>query len=180
MSSIPEKFLCAGFGGQGIIMMGTLLARTAMEEDKQVTFFPAYGPAMRGGTANCSVIVSSKAIASPVITAPNVLIAMNQESFTSFVASVTKKGMVFYNSSLVTPLSKRKNIMYYPVKATEIAEKIGTIAVANMVMLGAFIKKTKVVSLVAVKKSIKLTLPAHKHGLLPVNYAALDRGYALF
>jgi len=176
----PEKFLIAGFGGQGIIMMGTLLAQTGMDEDKHVTWFPSYGPAMRGGTANCSVILSNDEIASPIISKPDMLVAMNEESFIRFEPDINKNGLLLYNKSLVGSKPKRKDIRYFKVAATELAGQLGNVKIANMITLGALIKLTGILSVVTAKKALKMILPVSKHGLMDINNKALDTGYELF
>ena len=176
----PEKFLLAGFGGQGILLMGTLLARTGMDEGKHVTWFPSYGPAMRGGTAHCSVIISKNEIASPIISFPDVLVAMNRASLDRFEPDIRKKGILFYNSSLVTVPPRRKDLTCYPVAATELAGNLTSMKVANMVMLGAIIKAAGVIGIKQTKRALSQTLPGSKHHLLELNYEALEKGYSLF
>jgi 2-oxoglutarate ferredoxin oxidoreductase subunit gamma len=161
------------------MLMGTLLAQTGMDEGKHVTWFPSYGPAMRGGTANCSVVVSDHEIASPIISHPEVLAALNEESFKRFEPDVKKNGMILYNQSLVSSRPRRKDCTYFPVAATEEADALGTIKIANMVMLGALVKATGVVKLRTAKESLKQTLPAAKHKLLDINTAALEKGSTL-
>jgi 2-oxoglutarate ferredoxin oxidoreductase subunit gamma len=176
----PEAYLFAGFGGQGVLLMGTLLAQAGMDAGKQVTYFPAYGPAMRGGTANCSVMVSAGPIASPVITRPDVLVVLNEESWERFGPQVRTRGIVVYNQSLVTPASKRRDNSFFPVRATALAEAAGNVKAANMVMLGALAKVTGVVTLAALQTSLPKVLPAGKHELLALNHSALEKGYTLF
>src|SRR3989339_786823 len=118
---MEHRCIFAGFGGQGVISMGTLLAYAGMLADKNTTFFPAYGIAMRGGTANCTVIVSDEGIASPIVTEPNVLVVMNELSLTHFQSAVTPGGLLFVNSSLVSKPVERKDITVVYVRATGIA-----------------------------------------------------------
>ncbi len=173
------KTVISGFGGQGILSMGLNLAEAAMREGRNVTYLPAYGAEVRGGTANCTVAISDDEIASPVASSPEFIIAMNQPSALRFQNQVQSGGLFFLNSSLVeTPIS-RGDIAIILVPANQIAESLGNAKSANMVMLGAFIKKTGIVSLARVVEALRFILGAKKK-VVDVNEKALEAGYGFF
>ena len=170
----------AGFGGQGVMLMGQLLAYSGMYEGKNVTYFPSYGPEMRGGTANCSVIVSDEPVGSPVISDLGILVAMNRPSLEKFEAALKPGGILFYNSSLIAVKPKRTDIKAHAISANEIAIELGNIRVANMVIMGAILKATGVVSLDTVMKVLtEKVLTGKKKDLVGVNRAALEKGMEL-
>jgi 2-oxoglutarate ferredoxin oxidoreductase subunit gamma len=167
--------IMAGHGGQGIMLMGQLLAYSAMLEGKHVTWMPSYGPEMRGGTANCTVVLSDEPIGSPVVSRPQVVVAMNIPSFLKFEPVVKKGGILIYNSSLIKLESKRSDIQKYAVRATETASMdLGNIKVANMVALGVMIVATKAVSIDSAKESLLKVLPVHRQDLISLNLQALQ------
>lgn len=166
----------AGFGGQGVLSMGSLLAYAGMLEGKQVTWMPAYGAEQRGGTANCSVIVSDKPIGSPVVVEPTELIVMNRPSLDKFISRVKPGGLVFINVSLVTQKVERSDVTIFEIPATGVALSLGSDRVANMVVLGAYIEATKAVAMTSVIESLKKALPVHRHNLIPMNEKALEKG----
>lgn len=174
---MEHKIIFAGFGGQGVISMGNLIAYAAMAEDKNVTFYPAYGIAMRGGTANCSVIVSDESIASPVIAYPTVLVAMNEQSFDFFIGRVQKDGLILVNSSLVKKAPERKDIRSCYVPVNDIAEGMGNGKMANMAMIGALLGKTNVLAMETIFKTMKKTFPEKLHKVLGINQKAIEKGY---
>lgn len=169
----------AGFGGQGVMLMGQLLAYAGMEEGKQVSWFPSYGPEMRGGTANCSVVISDQSIGSPVIAEPEVVVALNRPSLEKFEAMVKPGGLLFYNSSLIDIKPKRTDIKAIAIPASDLAKELGNDKVANMVVIGAIIKTTQVVSLETVMAVIAKKFTGKKQDLLAVNRAALEKGMGL-
>ncbi|MDD5397866.1 MAG: 2-oxoacid:acceptor oxidoreductase family protein [Dehalococcoidia bacterium] len=173
------KTLVAGFGGQGVLSMGLNLAEAAMLEGKNVTYLPAYGAEVRGGTANCTVAISDDEIASPVASSPEFVIAMNQPSAVKFQHHIQSGGLFFLNSSLVEAEIIRGDIEIVNVPANKIAEDLGNPRTANMVMLGAFTKKSGVVELSNVSEALKHILSAKKK-LLDLNEKALLAGYNLF
>lgn len=173
------KTLIAGFGGQGVLSMGLNLAEAALLEGKNVTYLPAYGAEVRGGTANCTVAISDDEIASPVASSPEFVIAMNQPSAVKFQHHIQSGGLFFLNSSLVEAEIIRGDIEIVNVPANKIAEDLGSIRAANMVMLGAFTKKSGVVALSNVAEALKHILGAKKK-LLESNEKALLTGYNLF
>ena len=173
------KTLIAGFGGQGVLSMGLNLAEAAMLEGKNVTYLPAYGAEVRGGTANCTVAISDDEIASPVASSPEFVIAMNQPSAVKFQHHIQSGGLFFLNSSLVEAEIIRGDIEIVNVPANRIAEELGSPKAANMVMLGAFTKKSGVVELSNVSQALKHILNSKKK-LLELNEKALLTGYNLF
>ncbi|MBA7526766.1 Pyruvate synthase subunit PorC [subsurface metagenome] len=171
-----EEIIMAGFGGQGIMFAGTLLAHAAMEEGLNVTYFPSYGAEMRGGTANCTVIISDENIGSPVVTNPSALLAMNESSLEKFSPKVKKDGLIIVNSSLLKKEIEINDVEILKIPATELAEKLGDNKVANMVILGAYINRSKVVSLERTMDSLKKVLGEGRKNLLKLNREALRKG----
>lgn len=168
-----EQNLFAGFGGQGMLLIGQFLAQAGMMEDKFVSWLPSYGPEMRGGTANCSVCVSDKEIASPVITQASCVIAMNRPSLEKFESFVRPGGTLIVNSSLIDAKSSRDDIKVYYVPANELAEKMGNTKVANVIIFGAYLELTKCVSIDAVLDAIAFKLGKKKANLVEINKQAL-------
>ncbi len=175
-----EEIIIAGFGGQGVMVMGRLLAYIGMLENKNVSWFPSYGPEMRGGTANCTVIISSDPIGSPVTSTPTTAIVMNRPSLDKFEPMVKKGGYLFINSSLINKKAERKDINIYEVPANEIAEEIGNPKVANMVMIGAYIGVTGIFSKEKTIEAMKSNLRKAGEEILRLNEEAIERGYNLF
>ncbi len=171
-----EDLLIAGFGGQGIIFAGKLLAYAGLKEGKEVVYFPSYGAEMRGGTANCTVIVSDSPIASPVVANPQNAIMMSHPSYLKFFPRIKAKGRAFINSSLVKDELFHEDIEIIRIPANEIAERIGSSRIANMVALGAWVKKTGVVELESLVHSFKKVISADKLDLLSLNEKALREG----
>ena len=171
-----HELIIAGFGGQGIMFAGQLLTYAEMMEDKYVSYIPSYGPEMRGGTANCSVVISHREIGSPIVTRPGILLALNQPAFRKFSPIVGEKGIILYNSSLIKGETKRTDMETVDIPASEIADKLGNPKITNMVMLGSLIKKTNVVSLKTMLDSLEKVLPKHRHDLIPLNEKALEAG----
>lgn len=170
------EMILAGFGGQGILFMGKLLANAAMLNSKQLSWLPSYGPEMRGGTANCHVIISEDAIGSPIVTKPNVLVAMNKPSLDKFENDVASGGCIFVDTSLVDRKVKRDDVKVVYVNATEEAHAIGNKGLANMVMLGAVLKTTEIFSLEEIELTMEKMLPKSKHNLIETNINAIKKG----
>ena len=170
------KTVFAGFGGQGVLSMGLNFAQAGMMEGKNVTYLPAYGAEVRGGTANCTVALSDEEIASPVASSPDFVVAMNQPSMIRFQNKVQSGGVLFVNSSLVEAEVSRGDIDVVNIPANKIAEELGNIRTANMVMLGAFIKKTNMVALSSVVAGLMDALKG-KQKLVAINEKALQTGY---
>ena len=171
---MKSSLIIGGFGGQGIMLMGKLIGYTACEEGLEVSFLPSYGPEQRGGTANCRVVISRRRIGSPIEPKINVLIAMNEPSLKRFEGIVKEEGFIFVNSSITSAKSSRNARAFY-VPADEIAYEIGSKKVANIVMLGAYMAKTGVLSEEALE-SVLIEKFAGKPELLEMNRIALARG----
>ena len=175
---MDSTFIFAGFGGQGVILAGKLLAQAGTDYGLQVTWLPSYGPEMRGGTANCTVVLSDEPIGSPVVDNPTALIAMNLPSLDRFEKAVLEGGTVVVNSSLISRRVERNDIRALPLALNDIAVSLGNPRVANMVALGAVVKATGIMPLDAVKAAVVKML-GHKDGgkLVEVNERALEAGY---
>ncbi len=172
------KTIFAGFGGQGVMSMGLNLAQAAMLEGKNVTYLPSYGAEVRGGTANCTVAVSDEEIASPVASSPDFIVAMNQPSLVRFQNQIQSGGVLFINSSLIEAEISRGDIDIVRVPANSIAEKLGSPRSVNMVMMGAFTKKSNIVSISSVIEGLKSALK-DKQKLIAINKKAIMAGYDL-
>ena len=174
-----EEIIMAGFGGQGVIFMGKLLAYLGMQEGHQVTYIPSYGAEVRGGTANCTVIISSEEIASPLSPHPSTAIVMNKPSLDKFEPRIKREGLLILNSSLISREANRDDLEIMEVPATEIAMRLGNSRVANMVALGAYMARKKVVSLGTALDHLRDVLPERSHHLLDINKKALKEGAKL-
>ena len=175
-----EEVIMAGFGGQGIMSMGKLISYIGMLEGKNVSWLPSYGPEMRGGTANCTVIVSDEPIGSPVTSNPHTAIVMNLPSLDKFEPTVKKNGYLFVNSSLIEKKAKRDDIKIYEVPVNDIAEEMGNSRVINMVMLGAYISATGLFSKEVAIKAMRESLKKANNEMIDLNEKAIERGYGLF
>jgi 2-oxoglutarate ferredoxin oxidoreductase subunit gamma len=171
-----QDVMIAGFGGQGVLLVGKLLAYAGMLEGKHVTWFPSYGAEIRGGTANCTVIISSEEIGSPVVQNPSAMMILNEASFKKFEKRIRQNGQLFLNTSLVQEVPTRQDLTRIEIRANDIAKDLGDIRISNMVMLGAFLKKTGVVAMESVLAAIREVLPARRQALIPLNESALKRG----
>ena len=172
-----EKIICAGFGGQGIMSLGQLLAYAGMLEDMHVSWVPSYGPEMRGGTANCHVMVSDTPIGSPLVSHDaTALIVMNLPSLVKFEADLRAGGHLLINCSLIGQEAERKDIHAHYVRANDIAAELGNVRVANMVMLGAYLELTHLVRVDTVAEAFKKVFGEKKAPLIPLNLKALGRG----
>lgn len=173
-----DEIIIAGFGGQGVLVLGQLITYAGMIEDKAVSWFPSYGPEQRGGTCNCSVVVSDEEIGSPLVTKPTTAIIMNAPSFDRFEPTVSPNGLLLYNSTLIEKGTERDDIRQIAVPAGEVASELGNPRVANLVLLGAFIEATGLVSFASVQKSLHEVLSSRHHHLIPLNMQALEKGRA--
>lgn len=173
---INEKVIIAGFGGQGVMLMGQLLSYAATKADINTLWFPSYGPETRGGTANCSVTISDDPVNSPVISSPDSIIIMNKPSLNKFQPKLKKGGNLFINASLVKDGEYRDDINVYLIDAIEIAKKLGNVKVANMVVLGAYLEVTKVFTNEQVLDVMKVKFTGAKANLIEVNKEALEAG----
>ncbi len=173
---MEERIIIAGFGGQGVMAMGQLLTYSGMLEEKYVSWLPSYGPEMRGGTANCNVIISTDSIGSPVVVEATTALVLNKPSLDKFEKSVVPGGRLFINSSLIDRKSNRDDIDVYYIPANEIAGELGNNRVANMVMLGAYLEAMKTVDVESIYKAFPEVFGAGKAHLLPINKEALIKG----
>ena len=174
-----EEVIIAGFGGQGIILAGKLLAQIAMRGGNEVTFIPSYGAEMRGGTANCSVIIASVPIACPFIDAPDSLVIMNNASFEKFTPRIKPDGLIIFNSSLVAEDSANNLVTdadILSIPADAIAIETGNVRIANMVMLGAYLRAKNLVSPDEAANALPNVLAKRYHSMLGINTEALRRG----
>jgi len=186
MNTLPERqtnhrsyydLAISGFGGQGVLFIGNLLAYAAMREGRHVTFLPIYGVEMRGGTANCTVVVSSREIGSPVVEKPQAAIVMNLPSLTKYQPRVMPRGLMLYNSSLIDPKeANRQDIELLPIPVNDIAIENGNPRLANMVALGAFVEKTKLIQIHSLFDSLEKVLDERYHSLIPSNIKAIEKG----
>jgi 2-oxoglutarate ferredoxin oxidoreductase subunit gamma len=175
---MEKSFVFAGFGGQGVILAGKLLAQAGVDYGLHVTWLPSYGPEMRGGTANCTVVLSDEPIGSPVVDNPSALVAMNLPSLDRFEKSVAEAGTILVNSSLIGRPTERNDVRVLSVPANDIAVSLGNPRAANMVALGAIVNATGIISLELMKTTMAKVL-SHKDSakLIAVNEQALEAGY---
>ncbi len=175
-SRMEEKIIIAGFGGQGVVLAGNVLAQTALIENKNVAAMVSYGAEMRGGTAHCTITITDKEIASPIVDNPTMVIILNQPSLEKFENKVVKNGLIVINSSLIDTEVKRKDVRVIKVPATDIANELGNIKVTNLVLLGAFIKKTNILNLNSILENLHKFFPKRKQDLVEINRKALQKG----
>lgn len=171
-----ESIIFSGFGGQGVLFTGQLLAYAGNAENLYVTWIPSYGPEMRGGTANCTVILSEEEIGAPVVRNPTVAMVFNSPSFDKYEPLVKSGGLLVVNTSLIDRSSSRNDITVHKVLASDIATELGNMRMANMVMLGSLVQHTGIVSLNTVKKQLELHLSERQRKWLDPNKLALDKG----
>lgn len=171
-----SSLIISGYGGQGVLFIGMAISNCAMDEDKYVTWMPSYGAEMRGGTANCTIVIANEEVASPYQTNPDYVIALNSQSVEKFEMKIKTGGTLIINSSLYKGKERRTDINYVYIPANEIATKIGEIKCANMVMLSAFIEKTKIVKLETLKQVIRKVISISKAKLLEINELAIQKG----
>jgi 2-oxoglutarate ferredoxin oxidoreductase subunit gamma len=176
---MTHELLAAGFGGQGVLSMGMTLAYAGMVEEKEISWMPSYGPEMRGGTANCIVIVSDQRISSPIITTFDSVIALNQPSMDKFEKAVKPGGLLLYDSTNIINQPTRTDIQILPISASDEAVKLKNTKTMNMIVLGAFVERTRVVEIESIMQALKKVLPERYHHLLPLNEQALRRGMEL-
>jgi 2-oxoglutarate ferredoxin oxidoreductase subunit gamma len=174
--TMTHEILIAGFGGQGVLSMGMTLAYAGMIEGNEISWMPSYGPEMRGGTANCIVIVSEKKISSPIISTYDVVVALNQPSLEKFEEKVKPGGILLYDSTNIIIPPTRTDITILPVPATEEADRLGNKRIGNMIVLGALLGRTEMLKVSSVVDALRKVLPERYHHLLPINRQALERG----
>jgi len=171
------QILIAGFGGQGVLFAGKFLAYKGLVQNKQVSWLPSYGPEMRGGTANCSVILSDSPVGSPIITNPDVLVAMNLPSLQKFVNDVVPGGIIILDSTLIQAKVERTDVKVCYVPATQLAKDAGYATLANMILAGKVLKESGAVAFEGNKETLETFIPARKADLIDVNCQALQTGY---
>ncbi|MBU0718215.1 MAG: 2-oxoacid:acceptor oxidoreductase family protein [Planctomycetes bacterium] len=175
---MQTEVIMSGFGGQGLMMIGKLLAYAGLEEGKEVTWLPSYGPEMRGGTANCTVVIGDKPIGSPLISSPQAAVVMNQPSLEKFAPMLREGGLLVINSTMIPVDCDRNDIRSFRIKADDLAAELGSRRSANLVMLGAFIGLDEVVSHKTLLKAIATTF-ASKKQFLEINRKTFMKGYEL-
>ena len=174
---MTTKILIAGFGGQGVLFAGKFLAYKGMVQDKQISWLPSYGPEMRGGTANCSIILSDDPVGSPIVSTPDALIAMNLPSYDKYEPAVIPGGKIFVDSTLIGRKANRTDVDTYYIPATKMAADAGIPTLANMIILGKMIKETGAVSFENLIDAMKKVVSAKHAELLEINIKALEAGY---
>lgn len=168
--------IISGFGGQGILSAGRLLAYAGMLENKNVSWLPSYGPEMRGGTANCHVIISEGTIGSPILNKASALIVMNGPSLDKFENTVAEGGIIISDSSLIERKTTREDVKYFGIPATQMASDMNNTTYANIILLGKLIEETKIISKENFEKALKKILPEKKHYMIPEEMVALEKG----
>jgi 2-oxoglutarate ferredoxin oxidoreductase subunit gamma len=171
------SIIISGFGGQGTLFAGQVLAYASMDNGLEVTWIPSYGPEMRGGTANCTVIVSEEPIGSPLVRIPNVVLALNLPSVNKYENLLHDDGLLLANSSLFNREIERKSIQSLLIPANDIASELGMARLVNMIMLGAMLAMKPILPLDAVKKALEEHIPKRHIKTLPINFEAMDRGF---
>jgi 2-oxoglutarate ferredoxin oxidoreductase subunit gamma len=174
---MTKQILIAGFGGQGVLFAGKLLAYEGLLDGKEVSWLPSYGPEMRGGTANCSITVSDAPIGSPIVANPDILIAMNKPSLDKYLNETRVGGQIFYDSSLIEGKVEREGVEIYPIPATRLADDEGLKTLANIIMLGNMIAKNDFVTLDGAKKALTKVVSERHKDLLDFNAKALTLGF---
>jgi 2-oxoglutarate ferredoxin oxidoreductase subunit gamma len=177
MGKDVEEIIMAGFGGQGILFLGKILAEVGMAAGRHVSWIPSYGPEMRGGTANCAVVISTAPIASPIVQEPDTLLAMNRPSVARFQPKVKKGGTLIYNSSLIEGETWRDDLQVFAVPASQIADELGNAKVANLVMAAAYVRHCPFLDYQKVVADLPRLIPAKKAVMAEINRAAFVRGY---
>lgn len=171
-----NKIIIAGFGGQGILFAGKVLAYAGLTEGRQLSWLPSYGPEMRGGTANCTVILSDEAVGSPIVDHPDILMAMNTPSLDKFEGTVVPGGKIFVDSALISRKVERTDVDVFYIPATRLANEMGAPALANMILLGAVVKASECVSEANLEQGLRNAVPARKAELMELNLKALEIG----
>jgi 2-oxoglutarate ferredoxin oxidoreductase subunit gamma len=176
---MKEEIIIAGFGGQGVLSMGKILAYSGLMEDKEVTWMPAYGPEQRGGTANVTVIISDSKISSPILSKYDVAIILNQPSLEKFEQKIKPGGILIYDGYGIINPPTRKDIKIYRIDAMDAANEMNNAKTFNMIVLGGLLKVLPMVSIESVLKGLKKTLPERHHHLIPMNEEAIRKGMSL-
>ncbi len=175
---IDFSIILAGFGGQGILSAGRIVASAALIENREVSWFPSYGPEMRGGTANCGVVISDEAIGSPIINDTDVLIALNNPSLDKFAGHVKPGGLIILDSALVTSVPARQDVRIVSIPASTMAVDMGNMTFATIILLGSLARATGCIGREAFEGALKEVLPKKKHNLIPAEMKAFDEGWS--
>lgn len=173
---MTEEIIIAGFGGQGVLSMGKILAYSGIMQNQEVSWMPAYGPEMRGGTANVTAIISDERISSPILQVFDTAIILNQQSMDKFESAVKPGGVLLYDPNGISHHPTRKDINIYKVEGAKLAAEMGNTKIFNMIVLGAYLKIRPIVKLENVMKGLKKSLPERYHKLLPLNEDAINMG----
>ena len=173
---IDFSIILAGFGGQGILSAGKIVATAALLEDREVSWFPSYGPEMRGGTANCSVVISDQPIGSPVINDADVLIALNGPSLEKFSRQVKTGGLIIVDSALVKNLPERTDVRFFPIPASTLASELDNMTFAAIILLGCLGRQSDCFSRESFEKALHDALPQRHHHLIPAEMSVFDQG----
>ncbi len=176
---MTEEIIIAGFGGQGVLSLGQILCYGGVMEDKEVSWMPSYGPEMRGGTANCMVIVSDSKISSPIINKFDTVVALNQPSLDKFEQAVKPGGLLIYEASTILEPPKRTDVDVLPIEAANEAAALKNTKVMNMIILGALLKKKPIITFESALKGLSKVLPERYHHLIPLNKQAIEKGMEL-
>ncbi len=174
---MEKNFIIAGFGGQGVLLAGEVLANAFMISGKNVTWYPCYGAEMRGGTVNCEIVMSDDEVSAVNKKEADFVVALNQASFNKFVSKIKKGGWMIVNSSLAKEIKTRTDINYLFAPITKLAENLGNIKMTNILALGLLAKASKLVSVEALSHALDTVIPPHRKNLLPLNLKALQIGY---
>jgi len=173
---MTEEIIIAGFGGQGVLSMGKILSYSGIMQNQEVSWMPSYGPEMRGGTANVTVIVSDERVSSPILTEFDTAIVLNQQSMDKFEETVKPGGYLLYDPNGISHNPERKDINIFKINGAKLASEMGNTKIFNMVVLGAFLKMRPIVKLENVIKGLKKSIPERYHSLLPLNEEAISKG----
>jgi len=173
---MTEEIIIAGFGGQGVLSMGKILAYSGVMQNQEVSWMPSYGPEMRGGTANVTVILSDERISSPILNSYDTAIILNQQSLDKFENTIKPGGTLLYDNNGITRLPKRKDINIYLIEAAKASTAMSSNKTFNMIVLGAYLKIKPIVKMENVVKGLEKSLPPRHHNLIPINKEAIDKG----
>ena len=176
---MTNEIIISGFGGQGVMAIGKTLCEAGMKEGKNVSWLPSYGPEMRGGTANCCVVLSDEPIVSPIVLEPTELIAMNLPSLDRFEDAVVPGGMIFYDSSLIERAVKRTDVKAFGVPATKLADEAGMSTLANMIVMGKMLRESGLFPHDTIDRTIQKVVSAKRQNLVELNRKAIAMGYEL-
>ncbi len=172
----PLNLVIAGFGGQGVLLAGKLIAEAGLHEGREVSWIPSYGPEMRGGTANCTVIISDGEIGSPVVDNPDMLIIMNRPSMDKFLPSLKKDGVCIYNKSLIDGFKQRPDVKMVAIPASDMAVQMGSTKLLNMILVGSFMSNSGSFSAESLSYALKKSISAKHQNLIPMNEKAIEEG----